>query len=143
MMRVDYALACRCDSISPSLGFDRAQYGFTGTVVSAEHHMWLVATDRVWKGREKRANAVRLMDAFAATDCEFLFERGRGYLFFAVMGKGVLGKGRDIFFHPQICSWTRPLQTSRFVTGGNESLWIEDFIVREHGSGEPPPDEPH
>lgn len=134
ILGADVAQACSCDAISPSVGFDRAQYVFTGEVVRAEHHTWLVAVDRVWKGKEKLAGTVRLMDVYAAIDCEFSFELGRSYLFFAILAKG----GRDVFYHPQVCNWTRPLQSSRVVTKDNESLWIEDFIVREHGPGEPP-----
>ncbi|HWM27438.1 MAG TPA: hypothetical protein VNQ14_03190 [Woeseiaceae bacterium] len=126
--------ACSCDAVSPSEGFDRAQYVFTGKVVKAEHHTWLIAVDRVWKGREKLAGSVKLMDIYAAMDCELFFELGRSYIFFAILAKG----GRDVFYHPLACNWTRPLQSSRVATKENESLWIEDFIVREHGPGEPP-----
>jgi hypothetical protein len=49
MPGVDAAQACFCDAVSPSEGFDRAQYVFTGKVVEAEHHTWLVAVDRVWR----------------------------------------------------------------------------------------------
>lgn len=133
------AQACSCDSISPSAGFDRAQYVFTGKIVSAERHIWLVAVERVWKGKEKLARTVRLMDVYAAIDCEFFFQPGQSYLFFATLAKG----GRDVFFHPQVCNWTSSLQSSRVATKENESVWLEDFIVREHGPGEPPPDEGH
>ena len=126
--------ACSCDAVSPSEGFDRAQYVFTGKVVKAEYHTWLIAVDRVWKGREKLAAPVKLMDIYAAMDCELFFELGRSYIFFAILAKG----GRDVFYHPLACNWTRPLQSSRVATKENESLWIEDFIVREHGPGEPP-----
>lgn len=126
------AQACSCDSVSLSAGFDRAQYVFTGKVVRAEHHIWLVAVDRVWKG--KLAGTVRLMDVYAAIDCAFFFELGRSYLFFAIVAKG----GRDVFYHPQVCNWTKPLRSSRVTTKNNESLWLEDFIVREHGPGDPP-----
>ncbi len=139
MLGAHAALACSCDPISPSAGFDRAQYVFTGKVVRAEHHTWLIAVDRVWKGKEKLAGTVRLMDVYAAIDCEFFFELGRSYLFFAIVAKS----GRDVFYHPQVCNWTRPLQSSRVPTEDNESPWLEDFIVREHGAGEPPLDEHH
>lgn len=112
MLGADAALACSCDPISPSAGFDRAQYVFTGKVVRAEHHTWLVAVDRVWKGKGELAGTVKLMDVYAAMDCEFFFEMGRRYLFFAIVAKG----GRDVFYHPQVCNWTRPLQSSRVVT---------------------------
>jgi hypothetical protein len=126
--------ACSCDAVSPSEGFDRAQYVFTGKVVKAEHHTWLIAAHRVWKGREKLAGTVKLMDIYAAMDCEVFFELGRSYIFFAIMAKG----GRDVFYHPLACNWTSPLQSRRVVTKRNESLWIEDFIVRQHGPGERP-----
>lgn len=133
------ALACNCERVSPSVGFDRAQYVFTGKVVEAKHHLWRIAVDRVWKGSKKIAGTVRLMDAYPAMVCETFFELGRSYLIFAVLGKGVLGKDRDLFYHPLVCSWTGPLHSNRVVTRDNESLWVEDFIVREHGPGEPAP----
>lgn len=88
ILGADAAQACSCDAISPSVGFDRAQYVFTGKVVRAEHHTWLVAVDRVWKGKEKLAGTVRLMDVYAAIDCEF-FLRARAELsFFRDFGEG-------------------------------------------------------
>jgi hypothetical protein len=66
-------------------------------------------------------------------DCEFFFELGQRYVFFAVLAKG----GREVFYHPQACNWTRRLQSAPVVSG-NESLWLEDLIVRQHGPGEPP-----
>jgi hypothetical protein len=129
------AQACSCDPVSPEAGFDRAQYVFTGTVVKADNHIWLVDVDRMWKGDEKLGRTIELMDVYARMDCEFFFKLGERYVFFAVLAKG----GRHIFFHPQACNWTRPLQSTR-VTKGNESLWLEDLIVREHGPGEPPQD---
>ncbi len=135
----DAALACSCAPISPSAGFDRAQYVFTGQVVEAGQHTWLIAVDRVWKGREKLTNPVRLMDVYAEMDCEFFFKPGQRYLVFAIKAKG----GKDVFYHPQVCNWTRPLQSSRVVTKDNESLWIEEVIAREHGPGEPPLIEPN
>jgi hypothetical protein len=70
-------------------------------------------------------------------DCEFYFELGQRYLFFAILAKG----GREVFYHPQACNWTRPLQSTRVLAPGNESLWLEDFIIRQQGPGEPPRDE--
>jgi hypothetical protein len=125
------AYACRCDPVSPQAGFDRAQYVFTGKVVQAEHHTWLVEVDRVCKGQERLARTVKLMD------CEFFFQLGRRYLFFAILAKG----GRDVFYHPQVCNGTRPLQSTPVPTEGSEPLWIEDLIAREHGPGERPADE--
>jgi hypothetical protein len=43
------AHARSCDPISPEAGFDRVQYVFTGKVVQAEHHIWLIEIERVWK----------------------------------------------------------------------------------------------
>lgn len=128
------AQACRCDPISPQAGFDRAQYVFTGKVVQAEHHTWLIEVERVWKGHERLARTVRLMDVYAKMDCEFFFQLGQRYLFFAILAKG----GRDVFYHPQACNWTRPLQSTRVPAGGNESILLENLIVREHGPGEQP-----
>jgi hypothetical protein len=67
-------------------------------------------------------------------DCEFSFELGQRYLFFAVLAKG----GREVFYHPQACNWTRRLQSTRVLAAGNETLWIEDLIVRQQGPGQPP-----
>jgi hypothetical protein len=132
------AHACSCDAISPSAGFDRAQYVFTGKIVSAGAHIWQVAVERVWKGNEKLARSpVRLMDVYAEMDCEFFFELGQRYVFFTILAKG----GRDLFYHPQVCNWTSPLQSTRVLTKENESVWLEDFIVREHGPGEAPANE--
>jgi hypothetical protein len=126
--------ACSCDHISPSAGFDRAQYVFAGKIVQAAAHEWSVLVDRVWKGKGKLARSVKLKDAYSFTDCEFFFHLGQSYLFFAILAKG----GRAVFYHPQVCNWTSSLQSSRAVTKENESVSLEDFIVREHGPGEPP-----
>ncbi|WP_119304306.1 hypothetical protein [Dongia deserti] len=137
MWSAESAHACSCGPISPEAGFDRAQYVFTGKIVQAQHHLWLVDVERVWKGHEKLTRTVELMDVYARMDCEFFFQLGQRYLFFAVLAKG----GRHVFFHPQACNWTRPLQSTRVPVDGKESLWIEDLIAREHGPGEPPRDE--
>ena len=129
--------ACSCEPISPQAGFDHAQYVFTGKVVQAEQHVWIVEIERVWKGHEKLRRTVKLMDVYARMDCEFYFELGQRYLFFAIVAKG----GRDVFYHPQACNWTRLLQSTRVIGPGNESLWVEDLIVRQHGPGEPPRDQ--
>jgi hypothetical protein len=128
------AHACSCASISPEEGFDRAQYVFAGKVVKAEHHIWLVEVERAWKGHEKLTRTVELMDVYAKMDCAFYFELGQRYLFFVVLAKG----GRHVFYHPQACNWTSPLQSTRVIAEGNESLWLEDLIARNHGPGEPP-----
>ena len=129
------AHACSCDPISPEAGFDRAQYVFTGNVVQADQHEWLIEIDSVWKGHEKLGHTVKLKDAYAYTDCQFFFRLGQRYLFFTILAKG----GRDVFYHPQVCNWTRPLQSTRVPAEGNESLWIEDLIARDHGPGVQPP----
>jgi hypothetical protein len=131
------AQTCPCKPISPAEGFDRAQYVFTGKIVEAGHHTWVVEVDRVWKGREKLPRRARLMDVYAAMDCEFFFQLGQRYLVFAILAKG----GRDVFYHPQVCNWTRPLQSVRVPAQGSESLWLEDWIAQEYGSGEPPREE--
>jgi hypothetical protein len=132
------AHACSCHPLSPEAGFDHAQYVFTGKVVRAAQHTWLVEVERVWKGHDKLTRTVRLMDIYAKMDCEFFFKLGQRYLFFTVLAKG----SKDVFYHPQACNWTRPLQSTRVPAGENESLWIEDLIAREHGPGEPPRDDP-
>jgi hypothetical protein len=128
--------ACSCETTTPAAGYDRAQYVFTGKVVSADHHEWLIEVERVWKGHERLGRTVKLKDAYTATPCEFFFQQGQRYLFFAIVAKG----GRDVFYHPQVCNWTSPLQSTRVPTQEKEQLWIEDFIEREYGLGEPPPD---
>ena len=132
------ATACPCKLKSPAEAFEQAPYVFTGAIVEADRHLWRVAVDRVWKGGDKVTSSVRLMDAHAATPCESAFELGRTYLFFAALGKGVLGKDPVLFFHPRVCSWTSLLRSRRFVTAEHESLWIEDLIVRDYGPGSPP-----
>jgi hypothetical protein len=74
------------------------------------------------------------MDVYATMDCEFFFHTGQRYVFFAILAKG----GRDVFYHPQACNWTRPLQSTRVSAEGNGSLWLEDFITREYGPGQQP-----
>ena len=128
------AHACTCDAISPEAGFDRAQYVFTGKVVRADHHAWLIEVESVWKGGERLARTIKLMDVYATLPCEFFFQPGQRYVFFAILAKG----GKEVFYHPQACNWTRPLQSTRVPVDGNESLWLEDFIAREHGPGEQP-----
>ena len=122
--------------MSPAAGFDHAQYVFAGKVVEENRHTWLLEVERVWKGGETLARTVRLMDVYAEMDCEFFFEVGQRYLVFAIRAKG----GRDVFYHPQVCNWTRPLRSTRVITDANESLWIEELIAREHGPGDAPRD---
>ena len=128
------AHACSCEMMSPAEGFARAQYVFTGTVAESGTHTWVVAVDRVWKGRETLTHKARLMDVYAKMDCESFFKEGTQYLFFAIVAKGP----RDVFYHPQVCNWTSPLKSRRVPTATGETEWLEDLIVREHGPGEPP-----
>lgn len=128
----EVAAGCRCADISPQEGFDRAQYVFTGTVAVAERHTWVVEPDRIWKGT--LARSVRLMDVYAEMDCEFFFERGKRYLFFAIRAKS----GKHVFYHPQVCNLTSPIQSKRVATADGTSLWLEELIAKEHGSGDPP-----
>src|SRR6267378_179394 len=74
MWEAGAAHACSCDPIPPAAGFDRAQYVFTGRVAKAEAHAWLVEVERVWKGHQKLGRTIKLMDAYAATDCQFFFQ---------------------------------------------------------------------
>lgn len=126
------AAGCQCADINPQEGFDRAQYVFTGTVAAAERHTWVVEPDRIWKGSLPRS--VRLMDVYAAIECEFFFERGERYVFFAIRAKS----GRHVFYHPQVCNLTSPVQSRRIATADGKSLWLEELIAKEHGPGEPP-----
>jgi hypothetical protein len=131
------AHACSCKETSPAEGFNRAQYVFTGKVVEAGTHTWVVEVDRVWKGRETLTRSARLMDVYAKMECEFFFNKGERYLFFAILAKSP----RDVFYHPQACNWTSPLRSRPVLTPEGVSLWLEDLIVSEHGPGEPPRDE--
>ena len=128
------AQACSCEAISPAEGFARAHYVFVGKVVEAGTHTWRVEVDRVWKGKETLPRTARLMDVYAMMDCAFFFKEGERYLFFAIVAKGP----RDIFFHPQVCNWTSPLQSKRVATADGASVWLEELIIREHGPGEQP-----
>ena len=89
MAGANTAHACACESISPAQGFARAQYVFTGKVVDVTGHTWTVDVDRVWKGADKLAAQVRLLDVYNGIDCEFYFEPGRTYLFFATWRRAV------------------------------------------------------
>ncbi|MEJ0077339.1 MAG: hypothetical protein WDO17_18255 [Alphaproteobacteria bacterium] len=131
------AHACSCEEMSPAEGFERAQYVFSGKVVEAGAHTWVVEVDRVWKGRETLTHKARLMDVYAKMDCESFFKEGERYLFFAIVAKGP----RDVFYHPQVCNWTSPLQSRRVAAPNGASVWLEDLIIREHGPGEPPGEE--
>lgn len=124
--------ACPCADINPQQGFDHAQYVFTGTVAVAEQHTWVVEPDRIWKGSLPRS--VRLMDVYAAIDCQFYFEHGKRYLFFAIRAKS----GKHVFYHPQVCNLTSPIQSKRIATADGKSLWLEELIAKEHGPGVPP-----
>ena len=132
------ARACYCEKISPAEGFERAHYVFTGEVVETGTHTWVVQVDRVWKGRDTLTHRARLMDVYAKMDCESFFKEEERYLFFAIVAKGP----RDIFYHPQVCNWTSPLRSKRVLTPDGASVWLEDLIIREHGPGEPPGEEP-
>ena len=75
------AQVCSCPPNSPDEGFDRAQYVFTGKVVSAQNHVWFVAVERVWKGQEKLRRTIKLMDVYARMDCEFFSSLGSAISF--------------------------------------------------------------
>src|SRR4029450_7441211 len=81
------AHACACDSISPAQGFERTQYVFIGKVLEAKGHTWTVDVDRVWKGPRKLPARGRFLDVYKDMDCEFYFEPGRAYIFFAIVAK--------------------------------------------------------
>jgi hypothetical protein len=130
---VDAAHACTCESISPAQGYARAQYVFTGWVVEETGHTWTVDVDRVWKGADKLAAQVRLLDVYNGIDCEFYFEPGRTYVFFADVAKS----SRYVYYQPEVCNWTRALHSVQ-VTTSHGVIWLEDLIAEEHGSGERP-----
>ena len=117
------AHACSCDPVSPEAGFDRAQYVFAGKVVRADQHAWLIEVERAWKGGERLARTIKLMDVYATLDCEFFFQPGQRYVFFAILAKG----GREVFYHPQACNWTRPLQSTRVPVEGNRVAMARGF----------------
>lgn len=127
------AHACSCGRISPGEGFDRAQYVFTGKVVEIDGHTWTIDVDQVWKGAEKLASRVRLLDVYASIDCEFYFELSRLYLFFAIVAKS----SRYVYYQPDVCNWTRALRSTR-VESPRGAVWLEDWIVENYGPGERP-----
>ena len=129
----DFAHACACGSISPAQGFARTQYVFTGRVLEVKGHTWTVDVDRVWKGADKLAARVRLLDVYKDMDCEFYFEPGRAYLFFAIVAKG----SRYVQYQPEVCNWTNALRSKRVASPHGE-VWLEDFIVENYGPGESP-----
>jgi hypothetical protein len=131
------ARACSCEPISPAAGFAKAQYVFSGKVVEARPHTWVVDVERVWKGGEKLGRSVRLMDVYASMPCEFSFKKEQRYLFFAIKAKS----GKDVFYHPQVCNWTSPLRSTHTATKQGKPVWLEDLIAAEHGPGEPPRDQ--
>jgi hypothetical protein len=124
------AQACTCASISPAQGFARAEYVFTGTVVEEAGHTWTVDVDRVWKGADKLAARVRLLDVYNGIDCAFYFEPGRAYIFFAVVAKS----SRYVYYQPEVCNWTRALRSTR-VPSSHGPVWLEEAIVDDHGPG--------
>jgi hypothetical protein len=107
---------------------------FTGTVVEEAIHTWTVDVDRVWKGVDKLAARVRLLDVHNGIDCEFYFEPGRAYIFFAIVAKS----SRYVYYQPEVCNWTRALRSTR-VSSPHGPVWLEDAIVDDHGSGGGPP----
>ena len=125
--------ACPCSQISLTEGFDRAEYVFSGKVVETTGHTWTVDVGRVWKGGEKLPGRARLLDVYLATDCEFFFESGRDYLFFAIQAKS----SRYVYYQPQVCNWTNPLHSKRIGGPDGSSLWLEDFIETKYGPGGP------
>jgi hypothetical protein len=127
------AHACPCEEISPAEGFAEAEYVFTGKVAEEVGHTWTIDVDRVWKGGEKLAGRVRLLDVYNGIDCAFYFETGRSYLFFAIVAKS----SRYVYYQPQVCNWTSPLHSKR-VRGPDGPLWLEDLIVKDHGAGDRP-----
>ncbi|WP_456639714.1 hypothetical protein [Bradyrhizobium sp. USDA 10063] len=104
-----------------------------GKVVEIKDHTWAVDVDRAWKGAEKLANRVRLLDVYASIDCEFYFELGRVYVFFVNVAKS----SRYVYYQPDVCNWTRALRSTR-VTSPRGAIWLEDAIVENYGPGEPP-----
>jgi hypothetical protein len=133
MLAAGAAQACPCEPISPAQGFERAEYVFIGKVVEATQHTWTVDVDRVWKGADKLAGRVRLLDVYAGIDCGFYFEAERSYVFFAIVAKS----GRYVYYQPQVCNWTSEVHAKR-VADADGSPWLEDFIAKSYGPGEPP-----
>jgi hypothetical protein len=133
MLGAGTAHACPCDQISPTQGFERAQYVFTGKIVETVGHTWTVDVDRVWKGADKLAGRVRLLDVYFGIDCAFYLNNEHTYLFFAIVAKS----SRYVYYQPQVCNWTSALQSKR-VVGPDGSMWLEDLIVKNYGPGERP-----
>src|ERR1700754_3842445 len=70
------ARACSCEKMSPAEGFERAQYVFTGRVVEAGTHTWVVEVGRGGEGREPLTQKARLMDVYTQMECESFFKEG-------------------------------------------------------------------
>jgi hypothetical protein len=125
----------RCPTVSSSPADDAGYSGyvFAGKVVEIIAHTWTVDVDRVWKGADKLAAHVHLLDVYSGIDCASYFDNGRSYLFFVVVAKS----SRYTFYQPQVCNWTSALQSKR-VADADASMWLEDFIVKNYGPGERP-----
>ena len=128
------AHACPCDAMSLVEGFERAQYVFTGRVTETTGHTWTVDVHRVWKGAERLASKVRLLDVYLSTNCEFFFETGHEYLFVAIVAKS----SRYAYYQPEVCNWTSALHSKQVLDSDGRSEWLEDFIQRRYGPGESP-----
>ena len=102
-------------------------------MIEINGHTWTIDVDRAWKGAEKLASRVRLLDVYNGIDCEFYFELGRAYLFFAIVAKS----SRYVYYQPAVCNWTRALHSAR-VLGPHGPVWLEDLIAENYGPGEPP-----
>jgi hypothetical protein len=55
------------------------------------------------------------------------------YLFFADVAKS----SRYVYYQPEVCNWTRALQSTR-VPSPHGAILLEDLIVQDHGPGERP-----
>ena len=82
---------------------------------------------------DKLAARVRLLDVYNGIDCEFYFEPGHAYLFFAIVAKS----SRYVYYQPEVCNWTRALRSTR-VASPHGAIWLEDLIAEDYGPGEPP-----
>ena len=98
---------------------------FIGKVVEMTGHTWTVDVDRVWKGADKLAARVRLLDVYNGIDCEFYFEPGRAYLFFAIVAKS----SRYVYYQPEVCNWTRALHSTR-VASPHGAIWLDQPTSR-------------
>jgi hypothetical protein len=126
------AHACTCASISPTQGFTRAEYVFSGTVVEEAGHTWTVDVDRVWKGADKLAPA----SGCWTSTTESIASSTSNQVVPISSSRSWPRAAATPITNP-VCNWTRALR-STWVSSPRGPVWLEDAIVDDHGPGGPP-----